>query len=145
MAETSSVILSESSSDQEERLVSARSTQVLDNIGDKPNQPVTFNFPKRKFGQTKPAVFRSVQSAWFRKWPWLHYDQAEDKMFCHTCCQAIKQGNTKPLAEKKKDTFLTVGFTNWKDAAGDKKGAFPTHERSEVGINNQIKVVLFMP
>ena len=66
-------------------------------------------------------------------------------MFCHTCCQAIKQGNTKPLAEKKKDTFLTVGFTNWKDAAGDKKGAFPTHERSEVGINKQIKVVLFIP
>ena len=47
----------------------------------------------------------------------------------------IKQGNTKPLAEKKKDTFLTVGFTNWKDAAGGKKGAFPTYKRSEVGIN----------
>ena len=66
-------------------------------------------------------------------------------MLCHTGCQAIKQGNTKPLAEKKKDTLLTVGFTNWKDAAGEKKGAFPTHERSEVGINKQIKVVLFMP
>ena len=76
-----------------------------------------------------------MQSARFRKWPWLLYDQAEDKMFCHTCCQAIKQGNMKPLAEKKKGTFLTVGFTNWKDAAGDEKGAFPTHERSEVGIN----------
>lgn len=56
-------------------------------------------------------------------------------MFCHTCCQAIKQRNTKLLTEKKKDTFLTVGFTNWKDAAGEKKGAFSMHERSEVGIN----------
>ena len=57
------------------------------------------------------------------------------KMFCHTCCQAIKQGNTKLLAEKKKGMFLTVSFTNWKDATGDKKGAFPTHEHSEVRIN----------
>jgi len=30
---------------------------LLDNIGDKPNQPVLYNFPKQKFGQ----VFRSVQ------------------------------------------------------------------------------------
>ena len=54
-------------------------------------------------------------------------------MFCHTCCQALKQGNTK-LAERKKDTFLTVGYTNWRDAAGEKKGAFPTHEHSEVEL-----------
>ena len=63
-------------------------------------------------------------------------------MFCHTCCQVIKQGNTKPLAEKKRDTFLTVGFTNWKDTTEDKKAAFPTHEHSEVGINKQIKVAI---
>ena len=116
----SSVILS--SSDQEECLVSTRSTKVLDELGDKPNQPLTFNFPKRKFGQMKP-VLRSMQPSWFQKWPWLHYDQAEDKVFCHTCCQAIKQGNMM-LVEKKKDTFLTIGFTNWKDAAGEKKGVF---------------------
>ena len=35
--------------------------------------------------------------------------------------------------QKKKDAFITVGYTNWKDAAGDKSGGFPTHERSEVG------------
>ena len=60
-------------------------------------------------------------------------------MFCHTCCQAINQRNTKPLAEKKK---LTVGFTNWKDTTEDKKAAFPTQEHSEVGINKQIKVAI---
>ena len=50
-------------------LDSSRSTgQVSDNIGDKPNQPVLYYFPKQKFGQTKP-VFRCVQSAWFQKWP----------------------------------------------------------------------------
>ena len=51
-------------------------------LGDPPNQPVSFNLLKRKFGQSKP-VFRSVQPAWFNKWPWLHYDQGEDKMFCY--------------------------------------------------------------
>ena len=120
---TSSVILSELSSDQKERLVSTRSTQVLDDIGEKPNQPVIFNFPKYMFGQMKPD-FRSVQSVWFRKWPWLHHNQAEDKMFCHTCHQTIKQGNVKLLAEKKKEMFLTVGFTNWKDATEVSKGTY---------------------
>ena len=115
-------------------LESTRPTgQFLDNIGDKANQPVLYNFPKRKFGQTKP-VFRCVQSAWFRKWPWLHYDQAEDRMFCHTCCQAVKQGLAIRGADKKKDAFITIGYTNWKDAAGEKKGGFPTHERSEVKV-----------
>ena len=42
-------------------------------LGDQPNQPASFNLPKRKFGQFKP-VFRSVQPAWFHKCPWLHYD-----------------------------------------------------------------------
>ena len=124
----SNLSVTSSLADQEESLGSARSSQVLDNIGDKPNQLSSFNFPKQKFDQAKP-VFRSVQPAWFKKWPWLHYDQVEDKMFCHTCCQALKQVNIK-LGERKKDTFLTVGYTNWKDTAGEKKGAFPTHEPS---------------
>jgi len=29
---------------------------VLDNIGDKPNQPVLYNFPKWKFGQVEPVL-----------------------------------------------------------------------------------------
>ena len=100
-------------------------------FGDRPNPPASFNIPKRKFGLSKP-VFPSVQPAWFRKWPWLHYDQVEDKMFCYTCVRAIKQGSVS-LVPKKKDALISVGYTNWKDAAGEKSGGFPTHERSEVG------------
>ena len=51
-------------------------------LGDPPNQPASFNFLERKFGQSKP-VFRIVQPACFNKWPWLDYDQVEDKMFCY--------------------------------------------------------------
>ena len=52
-------------------------------------------------------------------------------MFCYTCVQAYQQGSMS-LVSKKKDTFLSVGYTNWKDATGEKSGGFPTHERSEV-------------
>ena len=108
-----------------------RPADVCD-VGDKPNQPSSFNFPKRKFGATKP-VFRSFQSSWFNKWPWLHYDQAEDRVFCHACVQALKKGSvTRSLATKAEGAFLTRGYTNWKDAAGEKRGGFPTHERSQV-------------
>ena len=102
-------------------------------LGDGLNHPAsTFKFPKRKFGLAKP-VFRSVQPVWFQKWPWLHYDQVEDRMFCYTCVEAHKQ-RISMLMCKKKDAFLTVGYTNWKDATGEKNGAFPIHEHSEVGL-----------
>lgn len=38
----------------------------------------------------------------------------------------------KVCASKGDDAFLTRGFINWKDACGDKSGAFPCHERSQV-------------
>ena len=105
----------------------------LPDLGEKPNQPLSFKFPKRTFGQAKP-VFRCVNPAWFQKWPWSYYDQANDKMFCYPCVQAVRRGSVK-LVGKKKDAFLTAGYTNWKDASGDKKGGFPTHERSEVSTD----------
>ncbi len=60
-------------------------------LGDGPNQPTSFKFPKRKFGQKNP-VFRCVQSAWFQKWPWLHYDQVEDKMFATPVFKLASRG-----------------------------------------------------
>lgn len=56
-------------------------------------------------------------------------------MFCHTCIQAFQQGNASLVS--KKDTFLSFGYTNWKDATGEKSGGFPTHERSEVSHSSR--------
>ena len=39
--------------------------------------------------QTK-IVERSFQGSWFKQWPFLHYDEAEDSVYCHTCCMAFK-------------------------------------------------------
>ena len=33
---------------------------------------------------------------------------------------------------KQEEGYVSVGYTNWKDATGEKSGGFPTHERSEV-------------
>ena len=36
------------------------------------------------------------------------------------------------LVPKKKDAFITVGYTNWNHDAVEKSGGFSTHERSEI-------------
>jgi hypothetical protein len=38
-----------------------------------PHQPKTIEFPKRAYGKC------SFQSRWFSLWPFLHYNEAEDK------------------------------------------------------------------
>ena len=43
-----------------------------------------FVFPKRTFGK-KNVVWRSFQQSWFNQWTWLHYDEANDVTYCHTC------------------------------------------------------------
>ena len=49
-----------------------------------PNQPTTIKFPKRQFGKFN----RPFQGTWFNCFPWLHYDETNDKVFCHTCMRA---------------------------------------------------------
>lgn len=46
--------------------------------------------------------------------------------------KASKLGNLRVCASKGDDTFLTHGYTNWKDACGEKSGGFPCHKRSQV-------------
>ena len=61
----------------------------------KPNQPLTgVQFPKRSFGRTK-VVERSCQSSWFSRWPFLHYDEGKDALFCHTCLLVYKSKKMK--------------------------------------------------
>jgi len=107
-------------------------------VGDKPNQPRLQTFPKRSFG-IKSINYRSFQAAWYGKWKWLHYDQSLDKAYCHTCIQAVKQGKVKRFySSPSETTFLSTGYSNWKDASGEKHGGFKTHEQSQVAY-----IVLF--
>ena len=107
----------------------------LPDLREKPNQPTSFNFPKRHFG-IKSTTYRSFQPAWFKQWPWILYDQEHDRTFCFCCVQAVRQEEVRgcSLTSKTSDAFLTQGFTNWKDATGAKHGGFPLYERSQVRL-----------
>ena len=53
-------------------------------------EPKKFNFPNKKFEKTK-VIMRSFQPSWFEKWPWLHYNESEDSVLCHTYAKASHQ------------------------------------------------------
>ena len=88
-----------------------------------PNQPKTFTYPQRSFGQ-KYIVKRSFQSSWFAHSSWLHYDEKNDLVFCHICMVAYRDGKLNSANLDK--AFITHGFCNWKDATV----AFKKHDSS---------------
>ena len=64
-------------------------------ISPNPHHPEeSFKFPKRSFGKTKIDEL-SFQPSWFVKWPFLHYDEVADRVFCHTCMKAFKEKKMK--------------------------------------------------
>ncbi len=71
----------------------------------KPHQPLDFSFPKRSFGQKAP-VLRSFQQSWFSQWPFLHYDETQDLVFCHTCLLGFKKN--KMRASKADPAFVSL-------------------------------------
>ncbi len=108
---------------------STKSSETV-SLGENPNQPVFPSYPRRKFGLKSP-VFRAFQSSWYKRWPWIHYDQANDCVFCFTCLKAKRLGMLKTCASKGEEAFLSRGYTNWKDVSG-KHGGFSKHENSQV-------------
>ena len=101
----------------------------LPEVGEMPNQPKNFSFPKQSYGKTK-VTNQAFQPTWFQRWHWLHYDSGEDKVFCHLCVTALK---TKKMKSEGYivEAFVVRGYCNWKDATGD-KGSFTGHESSAV-------------
>ena len=79
----------------------------IPSLPDEPHHPKSFAFPKRSFGKTKP-VFCSAKSQWFDTWPFLHYDEGQDVMFCHTCVTAFKLGRIK--SSKSGSRYLSQSF-----------------------------------
>ena len=89
-------------------------------VSEKPNQPPnSFNFPTHKFGKTT-VVGRKFQSKCFILHPWLHYDETNDQVFCHTCIQAYNQGHLNSC-NNIEATFMEKGYSNWKDALSNNR------------------------
>lgn len=53
-------------------------------------------FPKHTFGHTKPY---NAHYNWFQSWPFLHYDESQDVVFCHTCVKADELDTSKNAAD----------------------------------------------
>ena len=96
----------------------------LDLLPDTPNQPRPASFPKVSFGKGSKARYRSFQSSWFDKWPWLHWNESLESVLCHVCMQAVKAGTLR--AKTCDQAFIGRGFKNWNDATR----VFRCHELS---------------
>ena len=80
-----------------------------------PHQPKEYSFPLRDFG--RKGEKRSFKSAWFNEWPWLDYNEKNDSVICFYCsCANKKKLLPKGLFSKREETYISKGFTNWKDA-----------------------------
>ena len=95
-----------------------------------------FAFPCRMFGKKNPMK-RAFRSDWYKKWRWLHYDEASDAALCFYCSKAEQEGKLRSTA--KDLSFISKGFTNWKDATE----AFKKHGKSKCHQDaNQVMIVL---
>ena len=91
----------------------------------KPYQPgKNFVFLKTQYKLFK----RAFQSAWFDRFPWLHYDVINDAAFCFTCIKAVSQNLI--TSSKIEQKFVTGGFRNWKKAC-EKNCGFHKHQQSD--------------
>lgn len=84
----------------------------------------SFPFPKRSFGSKGEA--RSFRPEWCEKYSWLHYDAGTDAAFCFICMKTETEKKFKS-STKREATFISKGYTNWKDACE----AFKKHSNSE--------------
>ena len=53
-----------------------------------------FIFPKCLFGK-KSVIPGSYQHSLFSKWPFLHYNEAEDTVICYSCMKMFKEKKNK--------------------------------------------------
>lgn len=107
---------------------SSSSANLSQDVGDNPNQPRVFSFPKGQYGKFK-VVHRVFQPQWFEKWKWLHYDKSRYLAFRHTCLMAVKTGKMQDRNTCADPAFVYKGYCNWKDATGE-RGAFNVHTNS---------------
>ncbi len=82
--------------------------------------PEQHSYPYRKFGAKQLKY--NVQ--WEKKYEWLRYSPFEDSAYCAHCLSFNKLKGSN-------FSFLTKGFTDWKNAVGEKRGIIPRHSLTE--------------
>ena len=68
----------------------------------------------------------------------MHYDEANDLAFCHTCMKAHAEGKLK--CKTLEPSLISRGFSNWKDATQ----IFRKHEKSGCHME-AVEVIITLP
>ncbi|KAJ8308416.1 hypothetical protein KUTeg_013290 [Tegillarca granosa] len=78
----------------------------------------TFQYPKNNQG-------RRFNKEWENQFEWLRYSESTDGAYCAYCIAF----HFDPESHDRE--FVSKGFTDWKNAQGEKRGALRCHENSE--------------
>ena len=79
--------------------------------------------------------FRSLNTKWYKDYPWIHLCATEKKIFCFYCLQCYKKG-LLTMTKKYENAFMVDGFNNWKKATE----RFERHQLSECHKEAQLKL-----
>ena len=86
-----------------------------------PNQPVDVTYSKQAYShhsqelKKSKTYCRSLQTSWYKKYPWISVCTTRYKIFCHACRSAKKEG-LLVFSKHRLNCFIEDGFGNWKNA-----------------------------
>ena len=82
---------------------------------------------------------RKYNKAWESEYICLRYSVSKDAAFCAFCLLfGDRMGSRVQLA-----SFQSIGFRDWKNAKGEKRGALPTHELTDTHKGAAMKTLAF--
>ena len=108
-------------------------------LGNDPyHPPIQFQFPKTVICGKR----RRIQHVWFQKFPWLHYEEQSDRLFCYYCAKAF-QLKLLNHASKAEETYVSKGFKGWNRALESfvKHQATDCHRNSVVWLLTALKAL----
>ena len=74
-------------------------------------------------------------TTWFEDHKWLTYCLTRNKVYCYFCRTAVRRQLIN-FSKNAKDTFVTIGFDNWKKG----KERFKEHERCQAHLEACMKL-----
>lgn len=86
------------------------------------NQPLDAKFPSKEYA----GALRKFNSTYFKLYPWLHWDNSKEAVYCQPCFNVHKLG-LKLLSSKKHgdEAFSSIGYQTWRTPTVD----FKKHEK----------------
>ena len=79
---------------------------------------------------------RTIQPSWYKHHPWISVCTSNYKVFCKICLNAKDQGLLSISTNQRSTTFVSGGFSNWKNALTK----FREHESSNTHKESAMKL-----